>query len=124
MRFEFATATRVVFGAGSVREFKPEQFGRKAFIVTGRSADRVAPLLDMLKQAGVAFAAYAVEGEPTVDSVSRAVVQARGGDSDFVIGFGGGSAIDAGKAIAALLANQGELLEYLEVIGDARPLPR
>jgi alcohol dehydrogenase class IV len=39
-----------------------------------------------------------------------------------VIGFGGGSAIDAGKTIAALLGNSGDPLDYLEVIGEGRSL--
>jgi alcohol dehydrogenase class IV len=48
--------------------------------------------------------------------------QAREAGCDLIIGFGGGSALDTGKVIAALLTNGGDLLDYLEVIGQGRPL--
>ena len=54
--------------------------------------------------------------------VRQGVELARREQCDLVIAFGGGSAIDAGKAIAALLANGGELTDYLEVIGKGQPL--
>ena len=63
-----------------------------------------------------------ITGEPTVQAVRDGVQQARFSDCDVVIGFGGGSAIDAGKAIAALLANGSDPLDYLEVIGKGHPL--
>ncbi len=58
---------------------------------------------------------FAVTGEPTLNLVPSGLVQARQELRDLVIGFGGGSAMDAGKAIAALLTNPGEPLDYLEV---------
>jgi len=61
-------------------------------------------------------------GEPTIDLVSSGVIEAQKSGSDFVIGFGGGSAIDAGKAIAAMLTNPGDVLDYVEVIGNGKPL--
>jgi alcohol dehydrogenase class IV len=65
-----------------------------------------------------------VEGEPTVALAREGVRLAREHKADVVVGFGGGSAIDAGKAIAAPAANNGDPLEYLEVIGRGRPLDR
>jgi alcohol dehydrogenase class IV len=65
-----------------------------------------------------------VAGEPTTDLVRNGVALARETGCDLVIGCGGGSAIDAGKAIAALLANGGDPLDYLEVIGRGQPLTR
>src|SRR5438477_2754869 len=122
MPFEFATASRVVFGPGVLREFQPNQFGRRALVVAGRSASRIAPLLEILKRTGIDSTHYPITGEPTLDLVSRGVEEARKTESDFVIGFGGGSAIDGGKSIAALVNNPGDVLDYLEVIGKSKPL--
>jgi alcohol dehydrogenase class IV len=63
-------------------------------------------------------------GEPTTDLVSQGTQRAREAGCDLVVGIGGGSAIDAGKAIAALLTNGGEPLDYLEVIGRGQPLAK
>jgi alcohol dehydrogenase class IV len=124
MRFEFATATGIVFGAGTVRQVAPaaEGMGRRALVVTGRSQERAAGLFNDLKAAGIACVPFSVDGEPSLDSIRRGVIIARGERCELVIGFGGGSAVDAGKAIAALITNSGEPLDYLEVIGKGRPL--
>ena len=117
MRFEFATAARIVFGEGVLAEVPAasREFGTRPFLVTGRSPARAAL---------PAVATFAVEGEPTVDLLRRGVEACRKVRADVVIALGGGSAIDAGKAIAALIANGGDVLDYLEVIGKAQPLER
>ena len=119
MVFEFATPPRIIFGAGKLREIGPlaAALGRRALVVTGSTSARAAPLLEMLAAAGVACASFPVSGEPTTDLVRQGVRQARDAGCDMVIGIGGGSVIDAGKAIAALLTNAGDPLDYLEVIG-------
>ena len=124
MRFEFATATRILFGPGTLREAAPlaRAMGSRACVVTGRNADRSAPLLAALSAAGVSHTTFAVSGEPTIALVGDGVRQLRSGRADLVISIGGGSVIDAGKAIAALATNPGEVLDYLEVIGRAKPL--
>jgi alcohol dehydrogenase class IV len=124
MHLEFATATRILFGPGTLREVAPpaRAMGSHAFVVTGRSADRAAPLLSSLSAAGVRHTTFAVSGEPTLALVGDGVRQLRAGRSDLVIAIGGGSVVDAGKAISALATNPGEVLDYLEVIGKARPL--
>ena len=119
VRFDFATAARVLFGAGAVREVAPaaRAMGRGVLVVTGRSPERAAPLARELDAA-----VYPVDGEPTVDLVREGVRAARACRAEVIIAFGGGSAIDAGKAVAALAANSGEPLDYLEVIGRGAPL--
>ncbi len=123
MDFEFATAARIVFGNGKIAEL-PEiarTFGRRALLVTGRNAGRVAPVQTDLAKSGVASSVLSVDGEPTLDIVCRGALACREG-CQLVISFGGGSAIDTGKAIAALAPNSGEPLDYLEVIGRGQPL--
>lgn len=122
MRFEFATAARVIFGDGAIREVAPaaKQMGSRALLVTGRSAERAAALIAELP----GCMPFPTDGEPTLELVRQGVRVAREHACDMVIAFGGGSAIDAGKAIAALLPNSGEPLDYLEVIGRGKPLER
>ena len=124
MRFEFATATRILFGAGTVREVAPaaKEMGGRALFVTGLPEEQSAPLMMQLEAARIACTSFAVAVEPTLDLIRQGVQLAREEQRDLVIGFGGGSAIDAAKAIAALLTNSGELLDYLEVIGRAKAL--
>jgi alcohol dehydrogenase class IV len=119
MHFEFATAARIVFGEGEARRFAAAgglPRGR-SLVVTGSNPDRVQPLV-----ASLSCSLFSVPGEPTIDLVCAGVEQARGEECASVIAIGGGSAIDAGKAIAAMLTNPGEPLDYLEVIGKGQPL--
>ena len=114
MQFEFATATRIIFGEGKAAEI-PElarSFGTRPLVVTGITSDRAAGLV-----AALAAETIPVSGEPTVELVREGARRAQELDCDVVISFGGGSVIDAGKAISALATNGGEPLEFLEVIG-------
>lgn len=122
--FEFATAGRILFGFGTASQIGSVtgQLGSRALVVTGRSRARVQPILDQLQAVGVAATVFQVAGEPTFDDVTGAVAVAREARADVILGFGGGSAIDTAKAVAALVTNSGELLDYVEVIGRGRQL--
>ena len=124
MRFEFATATRIIFGAGALRGvgLVAKEFGDRALVATGKGVDRARPLLALLEASGISSASFSISGEPIIDLVVRGARFARAEKCGLVIGFGGGSAIDAGKAIAALMTNEGDVFDYLEVIGRAKPL--
>ena len=126
MRFEFATATRIIFGAGTLREVGPlaAEMGGRALVVTGRNPARAKPLLDILAAQGIEAVIFSVAGEPTTGMARQGTQRAREAGCDLVIGFGGGSALDTGKAIAALLTNGGAPLDYLEVVGRGKPLTR
>lgn len=123
-RFEFATAQRVVFGPGTLREAGglAAALGRRPLVVTGRDSGRAQPLLDQLRAQGFRPAVMPVQGEPTVEDARRGAALARAEAADLVLACGGGSALDAGKAIAALAAQPGDVLDYLEVVGQGRPL--
>jgi alcohol dehydrogenase class IV len=123
--FELATPTRILFGAGRVAEVPGAVAAlgaRRALLVTGRAAERAEPLRAALEARGIATVLLRVGGEPTVDLVREGTAAARDARCDGVVAFGGGSALDAGKAIAALAANGGDPLDYLEVVGRGRPL--
>ena len=122
--FEFATATRIIFGAGKLTEAAPTAatLGKHALVVTGSNPDRAQKLLEALREEGLKSTIHSVTGEPKIADAQAGTECARQNECDVVIGFGGGSAIDAGKAIAALCTNPGEPLDYLEVIGKGQPL--
>lgn len=128
--FEFCTVRRVVFGCGQfarIGELAGE-FGRAALVTAngddpgrGGAVDRLA---DMLADAGVRHVFVRQRGEPTVADVDRALAAARSEECDMVIGLGGGSAIDAAKAVAGLLTNGGSAIDYMEVVGQGLKITR
>jgi alcohol dehydrogenase class IV len=121
--FEFATAGRVIFGAGRSAELPGllAGYGSRVLVCTGASPYRHADLLAGLSLPTVVFP---VAGEPTVDLTRAAVAAAREHGADVVAAIGGGSVIDTGKAAAMLLGNGGDPLDYLEVIGAGQPITR
>lgn len=125
MSFEFAAPTRIVFGEGALDGVGAiaAAFGVRALVVEGGQG-RAGRLVELIEAAGVAAVRLSVAGEPTVAVVEHGVEQARREGCDLVVALGGGSAIDAGKAIAALLTNPGAVRDYLEVVGGGQPLTR
>ncbi|MHC4395556.1 MAG: iron-containing alcohol dehydrogenase [Planctomycetota bacterium] len=126
MRFEFATATRIIFGEGVIRDVGPlaAEMGSCAFVVTGSTIERAEPLLEQLNKHRIKYVAFNTPGEPTAAVAKTAVEQARQGGSDLVISIGGGSALDTGKVVAVMLTNSGQLGDYLEVVGRGKALTR
>jgi alcohol dehydrogenase class IV len=126
MQFQFATATRILFGPGTLSQAGAlaSELGRAALVVVGRDPRRAALLLQLLQKSGVGASIYSVPGEPEIETIRLGVAQARRERCDFVISLGGGSVLDAGKAIAALLTNEGDILDYIEIIGRGRNLAK
>jgi len=125
MQFEFATATRILFGQGRLCDAAPlaSEFGATcALIVTGKNTERAAPLCTLLEERHIEHVVFSVSEEPTTEIARLGVQKARAEECDLVIGFGGGSALDAGKAVATLLTNGGDPLDYLEIIGKGKPI--
>ncbi len=124
MRFEFATAERIFFGPGALGESgkMARALGKCALVVCGSSSSRTQPLLSAMEAANLRSSCFETRGEPTIEHITNGVNLARESGCDVVIGFGGGSAIDSAKAIAGLVTNAGEILDYLEVIGKGKPL--
>jgi alcohol dehydrogenase class IV len=126
MKFEFATATKIIFGAGAVSETGTiaKSLGGRALVVTGRNTKRAESVLKLLSGAGVDLATFTVEGEPEIGTIEQGLAVARKEKCDLVIGCAGGSALDSAKAIAAMLTNEGELLDYVEIIGRGKMLAK
>ena len=120
--FEFATANRIIFGAGKLSSLAEqlEDSTKRLLLVRGRSSNAIPRVRQILSAQGIQLTEFEVHGEPTVEVVTAGVEVARG--CDMLIGLGGGSVLDAGKAIAILATNPGELFDYLEVIGKGQKL--
>jgi alcohol dehydrogenase class IV len=124
MTFEFATATRIVFGGatlGRVGGFAAE-LGKRVLVVGGRDLRRLETLLEQLNNQNLPFTTFSVPGEPSVPLILEGIALAKASSCDLVIAMGGGSVLDAAKAISALMTNPGELTDYLEVVGKGQPL--
>lgn len=126
MNFEFATATRIVFGPGSVEEAcaAASSLGRRALIVSGNSDSRLDWFIGKLRACNVTPTLSPMSGEPTIAAILETVATAKSDDCDLVIGYGGGSALDGAKAASAFITNDGNPLDYLEVVGRGQPLTR
>jgi alcohol dehydrogenase class IV len=121
--FEFATARRIIFGADHATELGTltAGLGARALVCTGAHPERYAEVLDRIE---LPTTVYRVTDEPTVDMARAAIESARQHGADCVVGLGGGSALDMGKAVAMLLGNGGDPLDYLEIIGRGQPITR
>ncbi|WP_116132124.1 iron-containing alcohol dehydrogenase [Tropicimonas sp. IMCC34043] len=122
--FAFATATEIRFGRGEAARSVPAlaAFGLRVMLVTGRGAARSAWLAEALRAAGCEITPFAVPGEPDVALIEAGVASARAAGVAAVAAIGGGAAIDAGKAIAALVPASRPMLDHLEVVGRGLPL--
>jgi alcohol dehydrogenase class IV len=120
--FEFATANRIIFGAGKLNDLSKQIASgtKRVLFVQGRSSESIPRVREMLSGVGVSYAEFQVHGEPTIEVVQEGLRAAQA--CEMVIGLGGGSSLDTGKAIAALATNPGDVLDYLEVIGKGQPL--
>jgi alcohol dehydrogenase class IV len=124
MNFEFATASRIIFGAGQISLLADlaRAHGTSALVVVGKESERTASIRKTLSARGVSVATFNVPSEPTIELVTEGAGVARMEKCNLVIAIGGGSVMDAGKAIAALTTNRRPTSDYLEVIGAGQPL--
>jgi alcohol dehydrogenase class IV len=122
VRFQFATAQSIEFGAGAAKGLAQAAQGlmRRPLLVCGGHPERWDSLLKGLG----AVPRLLVPGEPDIALAQQGAELARREACDGVVALGGGAALDAGKAVAALAANPGDPLRFLEVIGQGLPLER
>ena len=124
MQFEFATPNQIIFGKGRIKEIRGyvSDEGSRILIVGGTSPDRFSQLSTILDDRKTTIIRFSVPHEPTVEIIRTGVNLCRMENCDLVIAIGGGSAIDAGKAIAVLSTNEGDITDFLEVIGQGKEL--
>lgn len=127
MHFTTARLPRIEFGAGTIRKLPAiaAHYGKRLLLVTGRRSfvESAAGewLFGELKAQGFSWEHVKVDGEPTPAFVDDAVAKLRNNDIDAVLGIGGGSALDAAKAIAGLLKPGNSVLDHLEGVGPELP---
>ncbi len=126
-RFSVGRLPEVLFGEGVLARAAElaSGFGRRLLLVTGRRSLRASrhwPVLESaLRARGLSWELLAVETEPSPELVDGAVARLRGHEIHSVLAVGGGSAMDAAKAVAALLPTGGKVLDHLEEVGRGVP---
>lgn len=124
IRFNFSTSARILFGWDSLKELPAiaSGYGKHVLFLHSRSVREIDRIRAALVSEGCDVIEQVFSGEPT-DSVLQVLLDRyRSKKIDVVIGVGGGSVLDAGKALSALLANPGDLMDYLEVVGKGMKL--
>jgi alcohol dehydrogenase class IV len=125
--FSLARLPCIEFGAGRIRDLSKlaQAYGKQVLLVTGshsfHNTLQWGDLLSAFRGQGITFLDIAVEGEPSPRLVDDAVATFRDKQIDVVIGIGGGSALDAAKAIAGLLKAGNSVMDHLEGVGRELP---
>lgn len=125
--FHFARLPQISFGAGVSKKLPGlvSEARHRCVLVTGRNSFQHSPEIRSLFIAvsGVCGEQHhlIIPSEPSPDLIDEAVTSLRERDIGIVIAIGGGSVIDAGKAISVMLKEPGTVTDYLEVVGTKRP---
>lgn len=122
MNFDFSTSGQIIFGQGSIQRLAEviTGIGGYGMVVMGSHLDGNNPVEDNLISAGIPYTRTVVLREPTMDIIEAGAAEARDKKVDFIIAIGGGSVIDAGKAIGMLASNAGRVLDFVEVVGKGQ----
>ncbi|ELL0574348.1 iron-containing alcohol dehydrogenase [Vibrio fluvialis] len=122
--FQFMTSSRIIFGEGALQSSLSviSQYGYSVLLVSGKRTERANVVVDYLQQQNMRYQHLAVSGEPNITMVEEAAVGGRRFSPDVVVAIGGGSVLDMGKALAAIIPNQGNVYDYVEVVGRNVPL--
>ncbi|EGA66414.1 iron-containing alcohol dehydrogenase [Vibrio brasiliensis] len=122
--FQFMTSTRIIFGEGALQSSLSvlNQFGYSVLLVTSKSIQRASPVIQYLKSQNMRYQHVAIKGEPNITMVEETALVGRKFKPDMVVALGGGSVLDMGKALAAIIPNQGDVYDYVEVVGRNVPL--
>ncbi|WP_087017453.1 iron-containing alcohol dehydrogenase [Thaumasiovibrio subtropicus] len=121
--FQFMTSNKVIFGEGALNQSLTTlgRYGYSVLLVTGRGGERAEPVINYLMQQGMRYQQVAVWGEPVIAMVEELAAMGRRFKPDMIVAIGGGSVLDVGKALSAIIPNQGSVYDYVEVIGRNLP---
>jgi alcohol dehydrogenase class IV len=126
LNFEFITPTRILVGEGKALDAArlAKEFGDPALVITGSSTGRIGFLLDAISVNGIKTYVYPIKNEPTIELIQLGVEFGQENKCQVIIAIGGGSVLDAAKAISVLMTNDGDIYDYLEVIGKGKNISR
>ncbi|MFX0208106.1 MAG: iron-containing alcohol dehydrogenase [Candidatus Hodarchaeota archaeon] len=130
MEFEFLPIPHIFFGSKKFNNIGTlvKEFGSRLFVVASSSAlnspETKEIFMDSILKQDLEFETYLIKGEPTIETIDSGVQKAKEFKANVIIGLGGGSAIDASKAIAGLFTNEGSVRDYMEVIGKGVKITR
>lgn len=124
MTFSFSSPQTIHFGRGKSQQAAAiaAEYGNTVLLVHGANADRVQWLIGSCTIAGLTTKTISCHTEPSLPAIEQAMVELGDFRPSVVLAVGGGSVMDFGKALAALIPCDGQPLEYLEVVGNGRPL--
>lgn len=124
MIFNFATASKIIFGTGTASQLPDlaTSLGTTPCLVVGGNPKRSQWAIKALEKKGFSAHIISINNEPDTDMIARAATEVRQANCDVVIAIGGGSVLDSGKALAALITNKADIFDYLEVVGKGLPL--
>ncbi|MBF0259761.1 MAG: iron-containing alcohol dehydrogenase [Desulfamplus sp.] len=128
MNFTFFSPVNIIFGHGTSKNLADYiaqhllASYKKALLITGKKSSRADHIIRNLSHSGISHKIIEQPGEPSIDDIVKGAQTAKTAGVDFIVAVGGGSVIDAGKAIAAMATNTQDIMQYLEVIGKGRPL--
>ncbi|MGD2117552.1 MAG: iron-containing alcohol dehydrogenase [Chromatiales bacterium] len=126
-RFSIARLPRIEFGSGVFARTGEivAGYGKRVLLVTGaqsfHTSNHWQSLSDQFVRLGLSYESVNIPSEPSPQMVDQAVSDFADADIDVVLGVGGGSALDAAKAIAGLLRVKQSVLDFLEGVGPELP---
>ncbi|MFX1255900.1 MAG: iron-containing alcohol dehydrogenase [Promethearchaeota archaeon] len=130
MHFELLHTPRIIFGSGTLENIGRlcRDFGSRLLVVASESVLKKRKIQELLDDAlapqSIDYTHFIIKGEPEVKLIDQGVIEGKNFNADMVVGIGGGSVIDAGKAIAGLITNGESARDYMEVIGKGSQITR
>ena len=122
--FQFMTSSRIIFGEGALSSSLSilNHYGYSVLLVTGRHHARASAVIGYINSQNMRYQHVSVYSEPHITMVEETAMMGRRFKPDMVVAVGGGSVIDMGKALSAIIPNQGGVYDYVEVVGRSVPL--
>ena len=120
MKFEFMTASRIIVERDGLKQIGKlaKSFGQRVLLAGRLASDDTKRAIEYLNNEGCIVTPVNVKGEPSVESINEILAISRENQCEVIVAIGGGSVLDSGKTIAALMTNTNDIMDYLEVIGN------